>query len=102
MTYPESRLTDLYVEHMRPSAEPDIVTLVRWAERIDSFTHFQVARRGWTFEAAGTLADEVRELLVQMRQDWPVWVVETPQPDGTELSQHIKAPTYELAQQFID
>lgn len=102
MSYSESRLTDLYVEHMRPAAEPDIATLLRWSERIETFSQFQIARRGWSFEQAGTLADEVRELLVQMRQDWPVWVVETPQPDGTEISQHIKAPTYEIAQQLID
>jgi hypothetical protein len=102
MTYPESRLTDLYVEHMRPAAEPDMVTLMRWAERIETFSHFLVARRDWGYEQAGALVDEVRELLVQLREDWPVWVVETPQPDGTELSQHIKAPSYEMAQQLID
>lgn len=102
MSYPESRLIDLYVEHMRPAAEPDIITLVRWAERINTLANFQVARRGWTFEQAGTLVDEVRELLLQMRENWPVWVVETPQADGTELSQHIKAPSYEIAQQLND
>lgn len=102
MNYPEARLLDIYCEHMRPAAEPDIVTLVRWAERVEALAQFQVAQRGWSYEQAGTLADEVRELLIQLRQDWPVWVVEMPQPDGTELSQHIKAPSYELAQQFID
>lgn len=102
MSYPNSRLLEIYREHMRPAADPDLVTLVRWAERIETFTHFQVARNGWSCEQAGSLADEVRELLVQLREDWPVWVVETPQPDGTELSQHIKAPTFELAHQFID
>ena len=102
MTYPHARLLDLYREHMRPAADPDIVTLVRWAERAETMAHFQVARRGWSYEQAGALVEEVRELLIRLREDWPVWVVETPQPDGTELSQHVKAPSYELAQQFID
>jgi hypothetical protein len=102
MSYPESRLIDLYVEHMRPSAKPDIVTLVRWAERIEAMAQFQVAHRGWSYEQAGSLADEVRELLVQLREPWQAWVVETPLPDGTELSRHIKAPTYQLALQLAD
>jgi hypothetical protein len=93
MTFPESRLTHLYVEHMRPAAEPDLVTLVRWAERIETFSHFLVARRGWSYEQAGTLADEVRELLVRLRQWWPVWLID---------DQHIKAPSEELARHFID
>lgn len=102
MTYPESRLLDLYREHMRPSIDPGLVVLVRWAERIETLAHFQVAHRDWSYEQAGTLADEVRELLVRLREDWPAWVVETPEPDGTELSRHIKAPTYELALQLSD
>ncbi len=102
MSFPEFRLIALYVEHMRPAAEPDIVTLVRWAERIETMAHFQVAQRGWSYEQAGSLVDEVRELLVQLREPWPAWVVETPEPNGTELSRHIKAPTYQLALQLAD
>jgi predicted RNase H-like HicB family nuclease len=102
MTYPENRLLQIYREQMSPSFDPDPVTLIRWADRIETLTHFNVARKGWTYEQAGTLADEVLELLLRWRQEMPAWVVETPEPGGTVLSRHVKAPTYEQALQLAD
>jgi len=61
-----------------------------------------VARRGWTYEQAGTLADEVRELMRLWRDEMPTFVVEMPQPDGTVLSRHVQAPTYEQAIQLFE
>jgi hypothetical protein len=102
MTYPESRLRQIYREQMKPSLDPDPVTLIRWADRIETMAQFNVARKGWTYEQAGSMADEVRELVFRWRQEMPIWVVETPQPDGTEISRHVQAPTYEQALQLID
>ena len=102
MTYPESRLRHIYREQMRPPIDPDEATLIRWADRIETLAHFNVARRGWTYEQAGTLADEVHELMFRWRQEMPSWVIETPQPDGTEISRHIQAPSYAAAMQLSD
>ncbi len=102
MTYPETRLRQIYREQMSPSLDPDPVTLIRWADRIETLAHFNVARRGWTYEQAGTLADEVKELLFRWRQEMPAWVIETPEPEGTVLSRHIQAPTYEQALQLAE
>jgi hypothetical protein len=102
MTYPKARLLQIYREQMSPSFDPDVATLIRWADRIETLAHFNVARKGWSYEDAGTLADEVRELMFRWRQEMPTWVVETPQPDGTEISRHVQAPTYEQALQLND
>jgi hypothetical protein len=102
MTYPETRLLQIYREQMSPSFDPDAATLIRWADRIETLAHFNVARKGWTFEEAGTLADEVRELMRLWRLEMPTWVVETLQPDGTEISRHVQAPSYEQALQLND
>lgn len=100
-TYPQSRLIELYREQ---TANPDVdtVTLIRWADRIETAAQFNVARRGWTYEQAGTLADEVRELMRLWREEMPDWVIEYPVADGTVISRHIQAPTYEQAHQLID
>ena len=102
MTYPETRLRQIYRDQMRPSLDPDLVTLIRWADRIETLAHFNVARRGWNYEQAGTLADEVRELLFRWRQEMPRWMIETPEPEGTVLSRQIQAPTYEQALQLAE
>jgi hypothetical protein len=102
MTYPENRLLQIYREQMSPSLDPDPVTLIRWADRIETLACSSVARKNWTREQAGTLADEVRELMRLWRLEMPTWVVETPQPDGTEISRHVQAPTYEQALQLND
>jgi len=102
MTYPESRLLQIYREQMNPSRDPDTVTLIRWADRIETMAHFNVARRWWNYEQASTLADEVRELMLRWRREMTAWVVETPQPDGTEITRHVLAPTYEIAKQLSE
>lgn len=101
-SYPAQRLIDLYQGHMSPPAAPSEVVLIRWAERIETFGHFLVARKDWTHEQAGTLVDEVKELLFRWRQEMPAWIVETPESDGTVLSRRILAPTYEQALQLAD
>lgn len=102
MTYNHKRLQQIYREQMSPSQDPDEATLIRWADRIETLSHFNVARRGWTYEQAGTLADEVHELMFRWRQEMPTWVIETPQPDGTELTRHVVAPSYTAAMQLSD
>jgi hypothetical protein len=99
MTYALNRLLQLYVD-LGPEGSNDPASLVRWCQRIETYGGFKVAQDGWTFEQAGTLADEVRELFDQWKQDWVTWVVETTQPDGTVITRQIPAPTYELALQF--
>ena len=101
-SYPESRLLEIYCEQMKPATTPDVVTLIRWADRIETAAHFNVARRGWGYEQAGTLVDEVNELMRLWRSELPTWVVEMPQEDGTVLSRHIEAPTCEQAIQLWD
>jgi hypothetical protein len=101
-SYPETRLLELYRQQMMPMIDPDAVTLIRWADRIETLAHFNVARKGWSYERAGTLVDEVRELLRIWRLEMPTWVVEAPQADGTEISRQIQAPTYEQAIQLFD
>lgn len=101
-SYPESRLFEIYRELMKPIYQPDVVTLIRWADRIETAASFNVARRGWDCERAGTLVDEVNELMRLWRSELPTWVVEMPQEDGTVLSRHIEAPTYEQAIQLWD
>ncbi len=102
MTYPETRLREIYHEQMWPLVTPDAVTLIRWCDRIETLAHFNVARRGWTYEQAGTLVDEVNELMRLWRDELPTFVVEMPQPDGTVLSRHVQAPTYEQAVQLFE
>jgi hypothetical protein len=102
MTYSKTRLLQIYREQMSPSFDPDSVTLIRWADRIETLSHFNVARRGWSYERAGTLADEVRELLRLWRLEMPTWVVETPQDNGTEISRHVQAPAYRQAVQLLE
>lgn len=101
-SYPETRLLELYREQMSPVHPPDAVTLIRWADRIETAAHFNVARRGWSYEQAGTLVDEVNELMRLWRDELPTWVVEMPEADGTVISRHIEAPTYEQAIQLWD
>lgn len=102
MTYPETRLREIYHQQMSPPVVPDAVTLIRWCDRIETLAHFNVARRSWTYEQAGTLVDEVQELLRLWRDELPTFVVEMPQPDGTVLSRHVQAPTYEQAIQLFE
>lgn len=99
MTYALNRLKQLYIE-LGPNAGDDTASLLRWCQRIETYAAYLVAQDGWTFEQAGTLADEVRELFDQWQQDWVTWVVETDQPDGTVITRQVPAPTYELALQF--
>lgn len=101
-SYPAQRLLNLYQEHMNPPVAPCEVVLLRWADRIETFGEFLTARKDWSREQAGTLVDEVRELLLRWRQEMPAWVVETPEPGGTVLSRQILAPTYEQALQLAD
>jgi hypothetical protein len=101
-TYPQSRLLDIYRQHMRPAVDPDAVTLIRWADRIDTLAQLRVSHRDWTREEAGSLVDEVNELMRLWRDEMPTWVVETPCNDGTVLSRHTQAPTYEQAVQLFD
>ena len=102
ISYPHSKLLDIHRQYMHPSMDPDTVTLIRWADRIETFAHFQVARHGWSYDQAGSLADEVAELMRLWRDEMPTWVVETPCDDGTVLSRHVQAPTYEQAIQLLD
>lgn len=102
ISYPAQRLLKLYQEHMHPPTDPSEVVLIRWAERIETFGHFLVARKDWTCEHAGTLVDEVKELLFRWRSEMPTWVIETPQPDGTEITRHVVAPSYTAAMQLSD
>lgn len=102
MTYPETRLREIYREQMSRLAQPDAVTLIRWCDRIETMAQFNVARRSWTYEQAGTLVDEVQELMRLWRDELPTFVVEMPQPDGTVLSRHVQAPTYEQAIQLFE
>ena len=102
MTYPQARLLEIYSQQMSPQVQPDTVTLIRWCDRIETMAHFNVARRDWTYEQAGTLVDEVNELMRLWRDELPTFVVEMPQPDGTVLSRHVKAPTYEQAIQLFE
>lgn len=102
ISYPAQRLLKLYQEHMHPPADPSEVVLIRWAERVETFGCFLVARKDWTYEQAGTLVDEVKELLFRWRQEMTPWVVETPEADGTVLSRQILAPTYQQALQLAD
>lgn len=102
MTYPQTRLLEIYRQQMSPQVQPDAVTLIRWCDRIETLAHFNVARRSWTYEQAGTLVDEVNELLRLWRDELPTFVVEMPQPDGTVLSRHVQAPTYEQAIQLFE
>ncbi len=102
MTYPLNRLREIYKEQMSPPVAPDAVTLIRWCDRIETLAQFNVARRSWTYEQAGTLVDEVSELMRLWRDEMPTFVVEIPQPDGTVLSRHIQAPTYEQAVQLFE
>lgn len=102
MTYPETRLREIYREQMSPPVMPDAVTLIRWCDRIETLAQFNVARRSWTYEQAGTLVDEVQELMRLWRDELPTFVVEMPQPDGTVLSRHVQAPTYEQAIQLFE
>lgn len=102
ISYPHARLLDIYRQHMFPAVDPDVVTLMRWADRIETLARFQVAQRDWTHEQAGTLIDEVDELMRLWRDEMPTWVVETPFDDGTVLSRHMQAPTYEQAIQLFD
>lgn len=102
MTYPQTRLLEIYREQMSPPVQPDAVTLIRWCDRIETLAHFNVARRDWTYEQAGTLVDEVQELMRLWRDELPTFVVEIPQPDGTVLSRHVQAPTYEQAVQLFE
>lgn len=92
----------IYREQMSPPIEPDPVTLLRWCDRIETLAHFNVARKDWSYEQAGSLVDEVRELAELWRSELPTWVVEQPCDDGTILSRHIQAPTYEQAIQLWD
>lgn len=102
MTYPQTRLLEIYREQMSPPVQPDSVTLIRWCDRIETLAQFNVARRSWTYEQAGTLVDEVKELMRLWRDELPTFVVEMPQPDGTVLSRHVQAPTYEQAIQLFE
>lgn len=102
MTYPQARLLEIYREQMSPPVQPDSVTLIRWCDRIETLAQFNVARRSWTYEQAGTLVDEVKELMRLWRDELPTFVVEMPQPDGTVLSRHVQAPTYEQAIQLFE
>jgi hypothetical protein len=102
MTYPQNRLREIYREQMSPPVTPDVVTLIRWCNRIETLAQFNVARRSWTYEQAGTLVDEVNELMRLWRDEMPTFVVEIPQPDGTVLSRHVQAPTYEQAIQLFE
>ena len=102
MTYPQTRLLEIYREQMSPPVQPDAVTLIRWCDRIETLAQFNVARRNWTYEQAGTLVDEVQELMRLWREELPTFVVEMPQPDGTVLSRHVQAPTYEQAIQLFE
>jgi hypothetical protein len=102
MTYPLNRLREIYKEQMSPLVTPDAVTLIRWCDRIETLAQFNVARRSWTYEQAGTLVDEVKELMRLWRYEMPTFVVEMPQPDGTVLSRHVQAPTYEQAIQLFE
>lgn len=101
-SYPQSRLLDIYCQQMSPPFHPDAVTLIRWADRIQTLADFAIAQRGWSREQAGMLVDEVLELMQMWRDEMPDWVIEVPQPDGTVLSRHIQAPTYEQALQLWD
>ena len=101
-TYPETRLMELYREQMSPTVDPGTVALIRWCDRIETLAQFNVARRGWTGEQAWAMVDEVRELMRLWREELPTWVVEQPCADGTALSRHIQAPTYEQAIQLWD
>ena len=101
-SYPESRLLEIYREQMAPVHPPDVVTLIRWADRIETAAQFNVARRGWSYERAGTLVDEVNELMRLWRSELPTWVVEMPCDDGMIHSRYIEAPTYEQAIQLWD
>lgn len=101
-SYPESRLLEIYREQMSPTVNPATVALIRWCDRIETLAQFNVARRGWTGEQAWAMVDEVRELMRLWRSELPTWVVEMPQEDGTVLSRHIEAPTYEQAIQLWD
>jgi hypothetical protein len=100
--YPQARLIELYRQQMQPFMDPDAVTLLRWCDRVETLAHFNVARKGWSYEQAGTLIDEVRELTMRWREELPTWVVELPAEDGTVLSRHIQAPTYQQAIQLFD
>jgi hypothetical protein len=102
MTHPLNRLREIYKEQMSPPVAPDAVTLIRWCDRIETLAHFNIARRSWTYEQAGTLVDEVNELMRLWRDEMPTFVVEMPQPDGTVLSRHVQAPTYEQAIQLFE
>jgi hypothetical protein len=102
MTYPETRLREIYREQMSRLAQPDAVTLIRWCDRIETMAQFNVARRSWTYEQAGVLVDEVKELVRLWRDELPTFVVEMPQSDGTVLSRHVQAPTYEQAIQLFE
>jgi hypothetical protein len=102
MTYPQTRLLEIYREQMSPPVLPDAVTLIKWCDRIETLAQFNVARRSWTYEQAGTLVDEVNELMRLWRDELPTFVVEMPQPDGTVLSRHVQAPTYEQAIQLFE
>lgn len=90
----------LHAELVDPGSPDDLASLVRWCERIETFMAFRVARDGLLFVQAGALADTIRFLYQQWRDEWAVWVVETPQPDGTVITRQVPAPTYELALQF--
>jgi hypothetical protein len=101
-SYPEARLLEIYREQMAPLQRPDAVTLIRWADRIETAAQFNVARRSWSYEQAGSLVDEVNEPMRLWRSELPTWVVELPQDDGIVVSRHIEAPTYEQAIQLWD
>lgn len=95
-------LLAIYREQMSPLVDPCDVTLIRWCERIEVMAEFNVNRRGWSIDQAADLVASVQLALVWWRLEMPTWVVEQPCHDGTELTRHVKAPTYEQALQLWD
>lgn len=100
MSKPLDLIRRLHAELADPGSPDDLASLVRWCERIETFMAFRVARDGLFFVQAGDLADTIRFLYQQWRDEWEVWVVETPRSDGTVITRQVPAPTYELALQF--
>lgn len=102
MTDPRSQLLEIYREQMFPFAEPSDAALIRWCERIELLADLRISWFRWSSDRAQVLVGTVHGLFDQWRATMPTWVVERACQDGTELTRHIQAPTYELAQQLWD